>query len=249
MKRICLARTALQVAFAVVVAACSSCDSGGGNTFELKSPPVPDAIKASDFVSGISNPLWPVPVGMKWSYRSETADGVEETTVEVLPGTRTVEGVSAVVLHDSVTLDGALIEDTYDWYAQDKSGNVWYVGEDSKEYRNGVVVSTAGSWESGVNGARAGIYMYASPKVGDFYYQEYYPGEAEDVGEVIAVNQTVTVPAGTYSGCAKIQETTPLEPDVLEHKYVCPGVGLVLTLDVAGGNVRDELTAVEPSGS
>ncbi|MCZ6758593.1 MAG: hypothetical protein O7C39_09945 [Bacteroidetes bacterium] len=102
-------------------------------------------------------------------------------------------------------------------------------------------MSTAGSWESGVSGARAGIYMYASPKVGDLYYQEYFEREAEDVGEVLAINQSVTVPSGSFTECVQIRDTTPLQPDVLEHKYFCPGVGTVLTIDLKANNLRDEL--------
>ena len=222
----------------------SGCDSSG-SVFELRSPDVPKVIVPSDFVQNVDNPLWPLAVGMTWRYESNTVDGLEVTEVEVLPDRRTVQGVSAVVVRDQVFLDGELIEDTFDWYAQDKDGNVWYVGEDSKEYQNGVAVSTAGSWESGVSGARAGIYMYASPIVGDLYYQEYLEGEAEDVGEVLAINQSVTVPLGSFTGCVQIRETTPLQPDVLEHKYFCPGIGTVLTIDLKANNLRDELVMFE----
>ena len=218
----------------------SGCDSAG-SVFELKSPDIPKVIDASNFVHNVDHPLWPLLVGMTWRYESNTIDGLEVTEVEVLSDRRIVQGVSAVVVRDQVFLEGELIEDTFDWYAQDKSGNVWYVGEDSKEYRNGVVVSTAGSWESGVSGGRAGIYMYASPKVGDLYYQEYFEGKAEDVGEVLAINQSVTVPSGSFTECVQIRDTTPLQPDVLEHKYFCPGVGTVLTIDLKANNLRDEL--------
>jgi hypothetical protein len=149
------------------------------------------------------------------------------------------------VVHDQAFIEGELAEDTYDWYAQDRHGNVWYLGEDTKEYRNGEVISTAGSWESGVDGALAGIYMYDSPKVGDLYYQEFYRGEAEDVGEVLALNQSVTVGEASYDGCVQTRDTTPLDPDILEHKYYCPDVGVVLAIDVAGGGVREELVSFE----
>ena len=122
---------------------------------------------------------------------------------------------------------------------------VWYFGEDAKEIEHGHVVSTAGSWQAGVDGARAGIIMWAQPKVGSIYYQEYYEGEAEDIGEVLSLNETITVPFGRFEGCLKTEETTRLEPDVLEHKYYCPGLGHALTLDMEDGDTRYELIAVE----
>jgi hypothetical protein len=118
------------------------------------------------------------------------------------------------------------------------------LGEDSKEIANGQVVSTAGSWEHGVRGAMAGIVMPANPSVGQAYQQEFYEGEAEDRGKVVSVNESVTTPAGSFSNCIKTEDTTPLEPNVLENKYYCPGVGTVLELDVASGT-RVELLTVE----
>jgi hypothetical protein len=147
-------------------------------------------------------------------------------------------------VRDRVWLDGELIEDTDDWYAQDKDGNVWYFGEDVKNYENGVLVDRSGSWEAGVDGAKAGVVMWAQPEVGSIYYQEYYQGQAEDIGEVVSDNETVDVPYGTMSGCLQTEDTTPLEPDVLEYKYYCPGVGQALTIDVTEGNARFELTEV-----
>jgi hypothetical protein len=139
-----------------------------------------------------------------------------------------VHGVVATVVRDTVYLDDEIVEDTKDWYAQDSQGNVWYLGEDTCEFENGECVSHAGAWEWGVDGALPGILMPASPIVdGRRYYQEYYPGEAEDVGEVVAVGLSVTVPAGTYSDCIKTHDTSTLDRSLDEMKYYCRGVGTV----------------------
>jgi hypothetical protein len=134
-------------------------------------------------------------------------------------------GVECVVVNDKAWENGKLIERTYDWHAQDKEGNVWYFGEDTKEYENGKVVSTKGSWEAGVDGAKPGIIMQAHPKVGQSYRQEYYKGEAEDMAKVINLNESVTVPYGSFDHVLVTKEWTPLEPSYAEHKYYAPGVG------------------------
>jgi hypothetical protein len=130
-----------------------------------------------------------------------------------------------VVVDDRAWEGGQLIEKTYDWFAQDKEGNVWYFGEDTKEYEDGKVVSTKGSWEAGVDGAKPGIIMPADPKVGQSYRQEYYPGEAEDMARVLSLNDTVTVPYGSFDHVLETKEWTPLEPGFYEKKYYVGGVG------------------------
>ena len=175
----------------------------------------------------------------------QTADGEEVILVEVTGQTKEILGVMTTVVRDRVWLEGVLIEETFDWYAQDNDGNVWYFGEDEKEMEAGRVVSTAGSWQAGVDGARAGIIMWAQPKVGSIYYQEYYEGEAEDIGEVLSLNETITVPFGRFEGCLKTEETTPLEPDVLEHKYYCPGLGHALTVEGAGTPIKQLYGSIE----
>jgi len=136
-------------------------------------------------------------------------------------------GVECVVVRDTAWEGGELIERTFDWYAQDQEGTVWYFGEDTKEYRNGKVTSTGGSWEAGVDGAQPGIIMQANPKAGLSYRQEYYEGEAEDKAQVVSVNESVTVPYGSFDHVLKTKEWTPLEPGLVEHKYYAPGVGQV----------------------
>jgi hypothetical protein len=198
-------------------------------------------IDPADFVGGIDNPYMPLMPGTIFVYEGETEDGIETNEVYVTHQTKEILGVTCIVVWDRVWLDGELIEETYDWYAQDKDGNVWYFGEDSKEYEGGVVVSTEGSWEAGVDGAEPGIVMKANPQVGDSYRQEYYEGEAEDMAEVLSLTESVSVGYGDFDNCLMTKEWTALDPGVVEHKYYAAGVGEVLVVMVEGGTDRAEL--------
>src|SRR5262249_39798178 len=141
------------------------------------------------------------------------------------------------VVSDTVFAAGVLAEDTLDYYAQDRQGNVWYMGESTAEYENGKVTSTAGSWEAGVDGALPGIIMLADPQVGDQYRQEFHAGDAEDLAQVTALSGSVKVPAGSWSGTDVFvtEEWTPLEPDVRERKTYVRGIGNVKTETIKGG--------------
>jgi len=197
-----------------------------------------------DFVSGVDNPLFPLPLGRRLIYHG-TGDGEPMRVVtDVTRQHKTILGVPVVVVLDRVFVAGELAELTFDWYAQDRHGNVWYFGEDTKEFEDGEVVSTAGSFEAGKDGARAGIIMRAHPKVGLTTPQEDAPGVAEDRARVVDKNVTVTVPYGTLRHCIKTAEFTPLEPDALENKWYCPGVGVTRERDVRGGDVETSLTAI-----
>lgn len=210
--------------------------AGCGSSEEDYNP----TINPSDFAAKIDNPLLPLTPGTRSIFRG----GGEVIEVTVTNDTRQILGVTATVVRDTVRVNGAIHEDTFDWYAQDKEGNVWYLGEDTKEYENGVVVSTEGTWEAGVDGAKPGIVMHGTqPSVGSPYRQEYYPDEAEDMAEVVSLSVPVTVPFGSFDNCLQTREFTPLDPDVNEYKYYCPGVGLALEVDVNTGT-RIELTEV-----
>lgn len=200
-------------------------------------------IDAADLTAAITNPLFPAPVGAKWVYESKGTSKLEHIEVSVEPGEKDVWGAKARIVRDTVTVDGLLIEDTRDWYAQDDNGHVWYLGEDTAEYQNGVLTCHCGAWEAGKNGALPGVIMLASPVTGYSYRQEYFAGEAEDYAKVVSLDETVTVPAGKFTGCLKTQDMSALTPDAMAFKYYCPGVGL--TLEEEGGE-RVEL--VEYSG-
>jgi hypothetical protein len=198
------------------------------------------SIDPKSFVAQVDNPYWPLAPGTQWVF-----GGAEYVEVTVTDEHKEILGIPVVVVRDTVK-DGSasadIVEDTYDWYAQDQDGNVWYMGEDTKEYENGKVVSTEGSWEAGVDGAKPGIVMHAEqPPVNEPYRQEYLACVAEDYAEVAATGESVSVPFGDYTDCIKTHEYTPLEPDVNEFKTYCAGVGLVLEEDAANGD-RVELT-------
>jgi hypothetical protein len=204
-------------------------------------------IRPADFGGPVDNPYFPLAPGSRWVYEERKAEGDERTVVEVTRDTKTILGITAVVVHDTVTKDGNVKEDTFDWYAQDRRGNVWYLGEDTKEYENGAVVSTKGSWEAGVQGAQAGIIMKARPEPGAPYRQEYFKGQAEDFGQVLSTSESVTVPAGAFRDVVKTKDFTPLEPKLFEHKYYAPGVGVVQEVTVKGGSGRVELVEFTPA--
>jgi hypothetical protein len=198
-------------------------------------------IRAADFTAEVDNPYFPLTPGTTWIYEGTSDGEVERNEVSVTHETREVMGVTCVVVRDIVSIDGDVVEDTIDWYAQDADGNVWYFGEESKDYEDGELVSTAGSWEAGIDGALPGIVMLAEPTVGDSYQQEYYAGEAEDRGEVFALGETVTVPYGTFEEVLVTADINPLDPGKVEHKSYAPGVGLILSEYVEGGDERVEL--------
>jgi hypothetical protein len=197
------------------------------------------AIDAARFVATVDNPYFPLVPGTRFVY--ETPDGGERVEVRVTEETKTIMGVACTVVMLREFEDGELVEETADWYAQDADGNVWYFGEDTKEYEDGEVVSTAGSWQAGVDGAQPGIIMPGAPTVGQSYRQEYYAGQAEDMGEVVSLEESVTVPYGSVERALKMREWTPLEPGDEEHAYYAPGVGLVLEIE---GDERLELVSV-----
>ena len=191
----------------------------------------------------IDNPYLPLAPGSRWVYRETAADGSKQrVVVKVTHRTRLIaNGVTARVVRDTATENGKVIEDTFDWYAQDGRGNVWYLGEDTKEYENGKVVSTKGSWEAGVDGATAGIVMPARPRVGMSYRQEYYKGHAEDRAKILSLGEQAEVPVGHFDRVLLTKEWNPLEPKVLEYKLYARGVGPVLALTISGGSDREEL--------
>jgi hypothetical protein len=209
-------------------------------TSDLPQGSEPVKLDPADFTTDVDNPYWPLAPGSRWVYRETGEKGAEQrVVVTVTDRAKVVSGVKARVVHDVVTQDGELVEDTYDWYAQDRAGNVWYLGEDTREYENGEVATTEGSWEAGVDGAQAGIIMPADPRVGMRYRQEYYAGQAEDRAEVERLGDHCDVPAGSFSGVLVTKETNPLGSGTVEHKFYARDAGLVQV--VGGGGHREEL--------
>jgi adenine phosphoribosyltransferase len=179
-------------------------------TLTTKASPV---FNPADFVLGVDNPYMTLQPGTTYVYKN---DGTDETVyTETTRQTKLIDGVVCTVVHDRSFTDGELSEDTFDYFAQDKSGNVWYFGEDTKELEDGKVVSTEGTWRAGVDGATPGIVMEASPQAGDKYQQEHAEGVAEDMAKVITLSALVDAPYASSGNALETDEFTPLEPDLL----------------------------------
>jgi len=198
-------------------------------------------IDPTNFTTVIDNPYFPLTPGTTYVY--ETKATGEKDTFEVTHNTRVIDGVTCVQVHDSVSVNGEVTENTLDWHVQDREGNVWYFGENTAELENGLIATIEGSFRAGVTNDKPGIIMKAQPAVGDFYRQEFSLGNAEDFAETLSLNETVIVPAGTFTNCLKSQERSPLEPDVVEDKFYAPGVGNVLEVDESTGD-RTELVQI-----
>jgi hypothetical protein len=205
--------------------------------------PYDPAIDPKKFVSGVKNPLFPQVPGTNRTYVKHTAKGTEVVKIEVTKDIQEILGVKCVVVRDTVTLNGELVEDTLDRFAQDVAGNVWYFGELAKNYVDGELDNLDGSWKAGEDGAKPGIVMRASPLVGKTDRQEFLLAEAEDAVTVLALNVSVNLQSGHFKGCLQTEEFTPLEPGAKEHKFFAPGVGLVLSIDLETGE-QMELVSV-----
>ena len=206
-----------------------------GSTYE----PVLDP---ANFVSVIDNPYYPLPVGRVLTYKDEAR---ATDTITVTNQTKVIEGITTtVVTQKLVARQGKTLEKTTDWFAQDKQGNVWYMGEATKAYLPGGQVDPSGSWQAGVNGGQPGMIMEANPQIPDAYRQEYLKGEAEDTAWITGRGGSLTVPYGTVHNVLTSLEHTALEPDVIDMKIYAPGLGIVMEQAVAGGQELAKLVKV-----
>ena len=237
------------IALALVLSATACGDSGSDSTpvaepaggdIPALSPYEPE-IDPADFVARVVNPYMPLEPGSRHVYEAVEDGETEQVVITVLAETKEVMGIDATVVLDVVRVDGEIQEKTFDWFAQDRQGNVWYLGEESHEYEDGKPINNAGSWEAGVDGALPGIVMLADPREGDRYRQEYYEGEAEDMGQVLQTDARVQIDLGEFEDVVVTKDWNPLEPKVVEHKHYAPGVGLILETVAQGGTGRLEL--------
>ena len=233
----------LAVFSAILVTACSGTTSA--DEIQISGPYTPN-IDLANFTRSaeIDNRYFPLIPGTTRIYEGTEDEDTIRIEEYVTHDTREIMGVTAVVVRVKEWVNGELAEDTFDWFAQDNDGNVWYFGEDSTEYEKGKAVSTEGSWEAGVAGAQPGILMKAEPRLGDAYRQEYLPDEAEDMGEVVKINESTSVAYGPFDALVVIKEWTPLEPDVIEYDYYAQGIGAILEEVVKGGAERIELVKI-----
>jgi hypothetical protein len=248
--RICRPGFAIGIAMAVLAAGCTShpaprsartpasaqaaATPSSGSTAPIFDP--------TSFVAVVDNPYYPLKPGAKWVYQGMRDGVVQRDLVEVTNRTRMVDGVRAIVETDVATHNGTVLEKTEDWYAQDKQGNVWYLGESTVSYDNGVA-DTEGSWTAGVGGALPGIIMPAHPRVTDSFRQEFFSGQAEDMFWVVEDQQTVKVQFGTFRHVIRTLEFTRLEPDVIDTKFYAPGIGIIREASAAGPQETADLVS------
>jgi hypothetical protein len=220
------------------VAACGNTDKG---------KPAANAASPSGFTANVDNPLMPLKPGTTLIYKGVKDGKPQRDVFKVTRRTKSVGGVPCRIVDDRVySAGGRLSERTSDYYAQDRGGNVWYFGEDTAELdAHGKVTSTEGTWHAGVDGARAGLFMPAHPRLGEHHRQEYYKGHAEDQFRVASLHSRIKVPYGDFPGALQTREWTRLEPDVLDAKYYVRGIGEVYEGSLKGPREVFKLVAVK----
>jgi len=170
--------------------------------------------------------------------------GDTKLQITVLDETKTVDGVLTRVVEEREWKNGKLYEVSKNYFAMcEQTKDVFYFGEDVDFYENDKVVKHDGSWLAGTNGNKAGLMMPGTPKLTMKYYQEIAPGLAMDRAEIVSLDETCKTPAGTFSGCMKVKETSAIEFFAKEYKYHAPGIGLVRDEDlllVKHGFIKDK---------
>jgi hypothetical protein len=242
---------ALAAGLAVLAAGCGSSDEPAATTPPGRLPKGNERVRLdpANFTTDIDNPYSPMKPGSKWVYSATGGGGPpERDEITVTNQTKVVAGITARVVHDRATRGSEIVEDTYDWFAQDRGGNIWYLGEATRAYDEGKPGSTGGSWETGKHGAQAGILVPAGPRPGMEYRQEYRKGKAEDAAAVLSVDEQVEAPAGHFRHALLTKEFSPVEPKALEYKLYAKGVGLVLAIGVSGDSEREELVSYREGG-
>ncbi len=206
-------------------------------------------LEPAEFTARIDNPYWPMRVGTHWVYaETDSSGGRQRVDVTVTDRTKMIRGIKARVVHDVVTEGGEIVENTFDWYAQDSGGSIWYLGEFTREYEDGEPVTTEGSFEYGVDGAQAGVVVPAEPVAGCGFRQEYYKGEAEDRARILTTRDDIKVEGTKYRTVMSTSDRVPTEPFVLEHKFYGEGVGPVLVAGISPSDAREVLLRVTGPG-
>jgi len=186
------------------------------------------SVDSADFVTGVDNPWLPLAEGASWTYRvTGTPGGVASgtLTVTVRDEPERVAGLQATVV-DTTGPTG----DSTDFYAQDRAGNVWWLGRDTV-------------WQAGQDGAEAGLAMPAHPRVGDGWRRAYLAGVVEDRSEVAALDAEVTTPAGSFTGVVQLRTDSSLDPDRGTEDSYARGVGLVRAVATDGPTYVAELVS------
>ena len=208
----------------------------GGSTYKPHIDP-------GQFQEAVDNPYFPAAPGTILRYTTKIGNAVEEDEVTVTNDTKVIMGVTCIAIHDVTRVNGKIKEDAVDWFAQDKDGNVWYFGESTREW-HGKQVSTEGSWIAGVGQSQPGIAMPAKIESGAPYWQEYSPGHAEDMAQIAAVDDSITVSAGSFAKCVRTKEWSLLESGS-EKKWYAPGVGYIKSVS-SDGEVTELVSVAKP---
>jgi hypothetical protein len=240
--------TRTRVVLLIVVALAAGCGSSSGTKSASTLAPVhgtySPSIDPANFVETVDNRYWPLRPGTTFHYRGMRGATPQTDDELVTHRKKRIFGISCTVVRDTVFEHGRAIERTLDFYAQDKQGNVWYLGEDAFERRHGRFVKASDSWRSGVDGGKPGIIMPADPQPGDRYRQEYYPpGQALDEAHVLGIRGPFTVPYGTFERSLVTSEFSPLEPQT-EEKYYVAGIGEILERVVKGHHEEFQLVSI-----
>jgi hypothetical protein len=239
-----LATAALVIAAAAGAAACGAGQGARDTPVSATPCPTPPAVDPTTFVHGVDNRYFPLKPGTTWRYRGRDGGDPILDIVSVSNQTKRILGVDTTVVRDRAYVNGELQEDTQDWFAQDKDGTIWYFGEKTREHEDGRL-STEGSWQAGVNDARAGIFMPRRPRVGQVFHQEFARGVGEDCFQVIGLETAIRVPYGSSQHALRTKEFNRLEPGVVDNKWYVPGVGQVREQTVRGGSDFLQLVSVE----
>jgi hypothetical protein len=239
---------AIALVSSAVLLAATACGSGGAKSSAVSPAPIhglyAPKIDPSNFVAAVDNRYFPLKPGTGYHFEGVRGKTPQVDDAVVISRTVVILGVKCAVVRDTVSERGRPIERTFDFYAQDMQGNVWYMGEDSFELKNGKFAKASDSWRGGVDGAKPGIIMLARPRSGLGYRQEYYPpGEALDQARVLGFNASVKVPYGTFKHVLVTSDFSPLEPQT-EHKFYAAGVGEISEAVVKGHHEAFELVSV-----
>ena len=230
---------------ALGVAAAVGHDAGPSSARSAREAPPRPLPPPRDFVRKVNNRWFPLKPGTVLTYKGEDEGTPASDVFRVTHRTKRIHGIRATVIDDRVFEHGRLTERTHDYYAQDRKGNVWYLGEDTVTFKsNGKVDSREGTFRAGRHGARAGIFMPAHPKRGSHGWQEYYVGHAQDRFRVLNFHTRVRTPVVSSHHAMLVRETTPLEPGVLDHKVYVRGIGDVSERTIKGGNERYKLISI-----
>ena len=203
------------------------------------------SVSPSNFTTEINNIFFSIKPGQKTVFEAKTPNGTEKIVITIEKNTKNVAGFETLIYHDQVYIDNVLKEDTRDYLAQHKkTGDVWYFGEEVDNYENGTLKDHHGTFLHGTDGAEAGIWIKANQNVGDSYRQEYYKGQAEDMQNVVAIDQTVKTAKATYTGCVKLYAWTPLDKQSQEFKYNCPEINGEVLIENQIEGKRTELVSI-----